>query len=83
MKKDDLIKCILIGFKEESIDDDNYTPEKWPIEGDEAQQAWEMGMMLAREGYDIKEWSTPSCMDDNLESILCDSASELTMKDLT
>lgn len=85
MFKEDLIKCIYIGFKEgkdeiDNEDDEDYdpTPEELPISCIESQYAYEFGYMMAREEMDIIE----SEMDDYLESILDDSSSKITLKEL-
>lgn len=84
MKKE-LIKCILIGFYEgtmERLNEDNEDYEEvvseLPIKGIEAQYSWEFGLMMGREGMEIEE----DCIDEYLEQILYDSCSELTLRDL-
>jgi phage major head subunit gpT-like protein len=83
--KQDLIKCILIGFHEgtqDRLNEDNEDYEgivsKLPITGDEAQFAWEFGIMMGREDLDIEE----EFIDEYLEQILYDSCSNLTIRDL-
>lgn len=79
MKKE-LIKCILIGFYEGTMERLNYEEvvSELPIKGIEAQYSWEFGLMMGREGMEIEE----DCIDEYLEQILYDSCSELTLRDL-
>ncbi|CAG7580558.1 MAG: hypothetical protein SLAVMIC_00475 [uncultured marine phage] len=83
--KEELIECIQIGFDEmtqeiKHEDDLNYDPDpiELPIEGEEAQYAWEFGMMMAREGLKIEK----SEMDNYLKDILLDSCSEHKFENL-
>lgn len=85
MKREALIECIKIGFNDGTMDrinEDNEDYEesftKLSIDGVEAQYSYEFGLMMAREEMDIEEEE----MDEYLEQILYDSASELTIKDL-
>ncbi len=85
MKREEVIKCIHIGYEEQiedmkNEDNEDYNPtyKSLPINGNEAQYAYEFGIMLAREemGLDLNE------VNDYLEQILYDSDSKLTISDL-
>ena len=74
MKREQLIECIYIGFKDgltDRINEDNEDyeecdPTELPISGDEAQYAYEFGIMAAREYMEIDD----NLMDEYLEEIL-------------
>jgi hypothetical protein len=83
--KVDLIKCIYAGY-DEGVEDlkneDNPDYEgtfiELPIDGDEAQYAYELGLMLAREEMKIVK----SELDDHIRDILFNSNSDLTFEQL-
>lgn len=86
MRREQLIECIYIGYKDgltDRINEDNEDyeecdPTELPISGDEAQYAYEFGIMAAREYMEIDN----DLMDEYLEEILCDSDSNLTLESL-
>lgn len=75
MKRSDIIECIRIGYNDQIHD--SY-PTDLPIDGTEAQYAYEFGVMMAREEFNLVE----NEMDEYIEQILYDSDSKLEVKEL-
>jgi hypothetical protein len=86
MYRDEIIECIRIGYEEavaDRINQDNpdYVPEinELPDSSDLAQYAWEYGIMMGREGFDLLDEE----MDEYILDVLESSGSELTLNDIS
>lgn len=86
MYRDEIIECIRIGYEEavaDRINEDNpdYVPEinKLPDSSDLAQYAWEYGIMMGREGFELLAEE----MDEYILDVLESSGSELTLEDIS
>ena len=85
MRKEDIIKSIMIGYTEQRLDmmnEDNpdykTTFIPLPVESIETQYGYEFGIMMAREEMVLVE----SEMDNYIKDILYDSNSNLKLSDL-
>jgi hypothetical protein len=86
MEKEILTQSIFIGYQDgiedlENEDNVDYEPNviELPLESTETQYAYEFGLMMAREGFEI----LTDDIDGYLEEILDDANSNLGIGDLT